>query len=331
MRWVFFRLLRLYAGVVIIAFGVYGIDHIFDENFSGAVIGLGTLFFLPFTLGAIGAFWLTSLGRIKGSKSSMLLFLMFGLPLLSLVVLREGFVCILMLMPIWLIGIILGVLCVENLYEKFERRSRLKCSALIALPILVGVVEGAFPPNAVNYSVERSIIINSTPEDVWPLLAELDNISLDEGQWTFAQNIMGIPRPVSATITLKGEQAIRYAQWGESITFEEHIYSQVDHESLRWTFEFPNDSVHRYTDRHISPDGAHLKIQTGGYQLRALPDGQTLLTLDTHYQAATAINGYAALWGELILGGIQDNILTIVKTRAESMPAPIFPVSALQP
>ncbi|GJL93645.1 MAG: hypothetical protein DHS20C05_00500 [Hyphococcus sp.] len=87
---------------------------------------------------------------------------------------------------------------------------------------------------------------------------------------------------------------------------------------MRWKFEFPNSSVHQYTDRHISPDGKHLRVIDGGYKLVSLGPERTKLILDTRYTATTPVNLYSSIWGELILGDIQNNVLKIVKDRTEA-------------
>ena len=76
--------------------------------------------------------------------------------------------------------------------------------------------------------------------------------------------------------------------------------------------------MRRHTDRHISPDGAHLRIARGAYRLEPAEGGRTLLRLETRYALRSPVNFYAALWGDLLLGGIQENVLGIVRDRAEA-------------
>ena len=110
---------------------------------------------------------------------------------------------------------------------------------------------------------------------------------------------------------------IRHAGWGEHVTFEEHITAFEVNKNMAWKFIFPNDSVSAYTDRHISADGYHLKVKTGEYELVSLSPRQTKLTLETNYRATSPVNLYAKLWGEFILGDIQNNILNLIQVRAE--------------
>ena len=54
---------------------------------------------------------------------------------------------------------------------------------------------------------------------------------------------------------------------------------------------------------------------------RALSDlraARPLVHNITNYVAMTHVNFYARWWGELLLGDIQDNVLAVVKQRAEA-------------
>ena len=46
-----------------------------------------------------------------------------------------------------------------------------------------------------------------------------------------------------------------------------------------------------------------------------MADGRTKIRLWTRYHVATPVNGYTAMWGEVILGDIQENVLAIVAGR----------------
>jgi len=80
---------------------------------------------------------------------------------------------------------------------------------------------------------------------------------------------------------------------------------------------FPDKSIQHNTDHHISPDGPLLRIETGQYELAALPEGKTRLTLETRYRMRTRLGAYLGWWGERLLGDIQENILAVIKDRAE--------------
>jgi hypothetical protein len=106
-------------------------------------------------------------------------------------------------------------------------------------------------------------------------------------------------------------------QWGDDIQFEERITALAPGKTIQWDFAFPDNSVQAYTDRHIAPDGPLLKIASGGYRLERLDPGKTRLTLHTTYHMRSRLDWYLGWWGEVMLGDVQDNVLAIIKQRAE--------------
>jgi len=111
---------------------------------------------------------------------------------------------------------------------------------------------------------------------------------------------------------------VRTALWGDHVNFDEHITRWQPGHILGWTFAFTNTSLLDYTDKHISPDGQFLKVDAGDYTIQRLSTKQTLLILHTHYVAMTHVNLYAEIWGQLFLGDVENNILAIIKHRAEA-------------
>ena len=167
----------------------------------------------------------------------------------------------------------------------------------------------------------REVVVDAPPERVWPLLASIPAIRPAEGRWNLTRDVLGVPRPTEALLRSQQGRAVREARWDEDVRFEERILEVEPQRSIAWQFAFSDDSVRRHTDEHIAPDGAHMRIAFGGYRLSSLPAGRTRVTLETRYRLQTPLNAYAGWWGEFLLGDIQDNVLAIVKGRAEA-PAP---------
>ncbi|MFN3387743.1 MAG: SRPBCC family protein [Allosphingosinicella sp.] len=285
---------------------------------SGAV----TLTFLLAVPAGLSAF-VALLGDLRGTKGlGHYLTVPFALTLLAIlagaVFLREGVICILMLAPFWLVGGLIGSLAVGALRKQLRGRGRMHASAALLLPLLAAQVEASLPVPEGRYEVRREVVIAAPPERVWPLLASIPAVRAEEGRWNVAQDLLGIPRPTGAKLVRRGGDLVREAQWGPQIRFEEAISAVRPGAALEWRFHFPDGSVREHTDRHIAPDGAHLGIETGAYRLAPLPGGRTRLTLETRYRLRSPVNGYAAWWGGLLLGGIQDNVLAIVRDRAEA-------------
>ncbi len=317
---VLLRLILIFFAILAAALCFYVLLEFLGRGTGGFSVGFTILIGLPYVLGALIAFITAPNGTTRKGHYIWMPTLL--VPLVLIVggaIVREGIVCLIMALPLWLPAAIGGSFTVKRLMKRYAQPgidlSSFDVHIALALPVVLFLSDMFVPQPVSDYRVERSIVLNAQPEDIWPHLLKMDHIASREGRWNLTQNAMRIPRPVSAIVTGEGAGAIRHAAWNDDITFEEHIFDWQDGRQLRWTFHFPNDSVHMKTDRHLAPDGHHLRIQEGGYTLQPLGNGQTRLVLHTAYQAQTPLNFYAALWGEVFLGDIQSNILAIIETR----------------
>lgn len=315
--WVGVRLLLIFGGLVALS----SVFYVLGGTRSGAGLagGFTTLFFLPYCLGAIVQFAISPGGNAKTSHFGLVAaLLMLAVMVVVGVLLREGVICIVILGVPWWLSALLGAVTVNALHQRFRERAMLHSAGLIILPFAV-LLMGPFAPNPTHYfEVSRSVVIDAAPDQIWPHLLALDGLSDDEGVWTIAQDVLAIPRPRSAVVVGAGIGAVRQARWGEQITFEEHVTAWSPGAHLAWRFVFPNDSIARHTDAHIGPDSEFLGIETGSYTLIPLVDGRTRLILTTRYRASSPANHYSAVWGEIILGGIQHNILAVIADRSEA-------------
>lgn len=314
-----FRWVGLRAGLVLFLLtALILVFYLLGGTEAGAGIagGYAFLFLLPFCLGAIYRYALgprdTPRSRWLTSGSSITLLVVF---LVLALALREAIICILIAVVPWSISAFLGSYSIHWFHEQFKKRATLNSFALAALPFAVlGLGPLADNPTH-HFEVRRSVTIDAPAEAVWPHLLSLQDLSDEEGVFNFAQDIVQIPRPRSAVVVGEGVGARRLARWGDHVSFEEHITAWEENDHLAWRFVFPNDSVARYTDLHIGPDSQYLGVETGSYTLERLDDNRSRLTLSTRYRASSAVNHYAAIWGEIFLGGIQRNILAIIADR----------------
>ena len=289
---------------------------------GSGTISLTFLFVVPAALSA----FLSYVSDPAADRSLLHYFrLPFFLVLLTLAVgllfLGEGMICILMLLPIWAAAALVGSIVIFLVRRSRRGGDRLFWSAILLLPIVSAQAEAGSIAETRGEVAASEIVIEAPPERVWPLLLTIPNVTAEEGHWNVTQDLLGVPRPSEAVLTSRDGDFVRLARWGSEIRFEERITEVRPGRLLRWEFAFPDDSIARHTDRHVSPDGAHLKITTGSYDMTPLPGRRTMLRLETHYQVTTPINAYASLWGDWMLGDIQENVLAIVKERAEGLRA----------
>jgi hypothetical protein len=235
----------------------------------------------------------------------------------SAFVLREGAICLIMLSPVWIASGWAGAFLLRSQRRRALRGNALHSSFLI-IPLVAGIVEARIPTPHDQVLLTRTILVHATPAEIWPYAVANLSIGPREGRWTITHNIIGLPRPRGTVINGAGVGAVRTAYWGDHINFEERITRWAPGQKLAWRFAFSNTSLQDYTDKHISPDGQFLKIDTGDYTICQISPGTTQVTLNTRYIAMTHVNLYARLWGEFLLGDTVDNILTIIKDRSEA-------------
>lgn len=285
-----------------------------------SMAGYAALLAIPFSLGGM----FTQMVDPKGESSPIGCFVMptlaiAGVSLLLWLLIGEGAVCIAMILPLWIPAATGGALAnrLSNRRERQTDADLLKSSWLI-VPLMLLFYEQVNPQQWQDEAVVREITIAVPAAELWPMLGSIRAIRPDEGRSTFTQDVLGIPRPSDAVLVHRDGESVRLARWGNSIHFEEHIVAMVPGSSMQWAFVFGDGSVSQHTDRHISPDGPVLKIAQGGYEITEIAPGISKLRLTTKYRMRSRMAPYLRLWGEVLLGDVEANVLAIIKQRAEA-------------
>lgn len=236
----------------------------------------------------------------------------------SLFVLREGVICVLILSPLWMASGLVGAWITYRLRRRHgERGGQAYCSALLLAPLLAMQVEPFIPLPETTATVSRTIVVDADPATIWPLLRGIPDVRPGEGAWNVSEDVIGIPRPLGATLVGEGIGAERLAIWGNDVKFRERIIEWQPGRRIGWHFIFDAIDGWRFTDRHLLPDSAYFKVTTGGYRLEPLGPGRTRVTIETRYWIRTPVNLYAQAWGQLFLGDLENNLLALVRQRAE--------------
>ncbi len=79
----------------------------------------------------------------------------------------------------------------------------------------------------------------------------------------------------------------------------------------------PYDIPSATLDEHVVIGGKFFDVLNGTYKLEQLSDSTCRLHLYSHFKLTTTFNWYATVWAGWIMDDIQDNILQVIRRRAE--------------
>lgn len=296
--------------------GAYLIFHKFVRMNDSGLLSLGFLIGVPIGAGSLVVLIADWKGRAWRSEHAGLglltTFLMLGA---GVVLLGEGGVCIVMAAPIFVPLGMLAAIVTGALLKR--RNNRLRASVLPLIPLLLAQFDlwGNYPARV--ETVNDAIEIDALPAQVWRQLTEVRDIRPEELSWTFTQDVAGVPKPEDARLEGSGVGAVRHVRWGGGIHFDEIITQWSEGRALGWRFSFTRDSIPDRVESHIRVDGAYLQVLSGAYRLEPLPGGRTRLHLQTTYRIATPLNFYCAWWGGIMVGDFHQNVLNVIRARAE--------------
>jgi uncharacterized protein YndB with AHSA1/START domain len=225
----------------------------------------------------------------------------------------EGAICILMSLPIYLplssVGGILGG--VSRLRGPYGRL------AAAALPFVIAPLEQKIPAPLELHRLGSEIAIHAPPAAVWEEIVEVPTITEDEQRPALFTRL-GFPRPLNATIDRRGVGAIRHARFERGVLFIETITHFEPEHRLRFTIAAQTDSIPPETlDPHVTIGGPYFDVQSGEYTIEPREDGGVILHLASELRVTTRFNFYARPWVDSIMRSIQENILVVLRERAE--------------
>ncbi len=230
--------------------------------------------------------------------------------------LKEGVICLAMAAPIFYpVGLLGGAIVV---WLRGRTKSRTPPAMVVLLPLLLLPLERPDAYPTMHDEVVTTIEIDAAIDAVWREAVEIRDIAESEQSWTITQSLLGVPRPVDARLIERGDEMVRAATWRGDVRFFEVVEEWRPNAAVAWRFDIPEATADRLLDRHLRLDEDYLTLKGGRYEFTAVSPTRTRLTLTTSYSARTPFNAYARAWGDLVLGDIHNNVLSIVRRRAET-------------
>jgi hypothetical protein len=164
---------------------------------------------------------------------------------------------------------------------------------------------------------DTHIDIHAGKERIWNNVTRVREISESQDKGWFTR-FLGFPRPIKAELNFEGKGAFRKAIFDKGLIFDETVTDYQHQQKMSFTIKAnPYDIPSTTMDEHIVVGGDYFDVLNGTYELERLNDNTYRLHLYSHFKLTTSFNFYASWWAGWIMEDIQNNILQIVKQRAE--------------
>jgi hypothetical protein len=300
-----------YALLLRLVFGVKTWEGIFQ------MMSVTFLFLLPSIIGALTVYF------SKKEKAAEIHYRIlapwvpvFTFFFITLLIAIEGWPCLLMILPIFLIAASIGGLI--GGYLRSSKRDKLYFSILTILPLLISPVESFIGADTKPYKAYTYIDINAPADKIWKNVTRVREISMEEDKG-WLTNLLNFPRPVKAELNYEGVGASREAIFTNGLVFHETVTEYIDKKKMSFTIKaHPHEIPLTTMDEHLVIGGKYFDVLNGTYELEKINESTYRLHLWSNFKLTTTFNFYASWWAVNIMKDIQNNILQIEKKRAES-------------
>ncbi len=287
---------------------------------SGAHSGIITIAFLvlgPLTVGFLSIFPVERHMPISQARWFLQPWIPIWLTCAATAVLAlEGFICIIMLLPIAMVLSSIGGV-IGGLLARFTKVGSATATCIAVFPFLLAPAETYLHPPTSIRTVENTILIQAAPEVVWQNIQSVPPIAPSElnPTWTHA---IGFPRPIAAELSHPGVGGVRTASFERGLTFYETVTDWQPNRLLSFTIKADTAHIPPTTlDEHVTIGGPYFDVLDGTYRIEPRANGTVLLHLTSHQRLTTDVNSYASLWTDAIMSNLQTSILQVIQHRCE--------------
>lgn len=276
------------------------------------------LFLLPFVVGALTVYF-SDMESVK--KTAYRIFApwvpIVAFFLITLVFAIEGWPCLLMILPIFLIAASIGGL-IGGYFKLRQKDNNLYVSILVILPLLISPVENYIGAQTTPYRAYTCIDIKAPADKIWKNVTRVRTIDAAQDKGWLTQ-LLNFPRPVKAELNYEGVGASREAIFTNGLVFHETVTEYIDQKKMSFTIKaLPHEIPLTTMDEHLVVGGKYFDVLNGTYELEKINADTYRLHLYSNFKLNTTFNFYASWWANNIMKDIQNNILQIEKQRAEN-------------
>lgn len=302
----------IFALFVRMLFGIEGLWSLFG------VMTVAFLFFMPFAMGALSIYF-SNIELVRKNWYCIVVpwipvFLFLAITLLFNI---EGMACWIMALPLFMLSASLGGIVGARTKINKENGKKLQISLIVLLPLMLSPIEQQLAKIPGQYKAYTYIDIHASKDNIWSNVTRVGEISEEQDKGWLTRTL-GFPRPIKAELNYEGLGGYRKAIFDKGLVFDETVID-YDHER-KMTFTIranPFDIPATTMDEHVVIGGDYFDVLNGTYELEQLDNDTYRLHLYSYFKLTTSFNFYASWWAGWIMKDIQNNILQIIKQRAE--------------
>lgn len=304
---------------ILLLFLLYGI---FAGGGAGlfALMSVSFLFMAPFGVGAL-IIYLSDIEKVKRKRYRIMMpwvpvIVFFFLTLLFSI---EGWACWVMILPVFLAAASAGGLTAGYYKLKKHKNERTYVSILALLPLLISPAEQYIGSHPSIYKAYTYIDIDANKSQIWQNVTRVKAIRREQDKGWLTGSL-GFPRPIRAELNYNGVGGYRKAIFEKGLVFHEEVTAYRDQQMMSFTIKAnPHEIPSTTMDEHVVIGGDYFDVIDGTYELEKIGNETYRLHLYSHFKLTTTFNFYAGLWANWIMKDIQNNILQVIKQRAEGI------------
>lgn len=296
---------------------VYGLLARLGFGQTTALASVSFLFIVPTILGMIPLMFVDA-NKLKSYQEVIfipwLTIIAFFMTMFILGI--EDFMCLLILaMPFFILATIGTFIYRIVLINKEKNKNKLR--SIVLLPLLLAPIENLIDNPSEIYHITSELIIDVPPELIWSNIVEVKTIQQEEYHSGFFNSI-GIPRPISASVSKKDIGGERIGNFEGGLRFIETITTYEENKKVAFDITIDEATVRdKVFDQHVL-NGDYFSFVNATYELQLLENNQVKLSLTSAYQLNSKINFYGKFWGDLILKDFQDRLLNVIEYRCKN-------------
>jgi hypothetical protein len=296
---------------VILRLAFYG-----DNNSIFSPMSFAFMYMAPFAMGAVTVYLAEKVKRRSWSYYVWAPALASTLMVLgTMAIMVEGLICAVVIIPMIAFdgvigGLVMGIICRLTNWPKQAVYS------FAVLPLLLGAIPPKEAGNNYFGVVERTIVVQASPEKIWQKIHAARDIKPEEVGHAWMYRI-GVPLPLAGVTEETSSQLVRRITMGKSVYFDQVSSDWEINRRVNWRYRFYEDSFPpRAMDDHVKIGGPHFDVIDTEYKLTPKDAQSTELKVTMHYRINTEFNWYADPIAQFLIGNFEEVILDFYRQRA---------------